>query len=122
MGELDKKTELLTTPILPVTLAELGGLNALPTPRTVAEIVNESGKLELAGHRLRVHLRIRTARELDATRVLYAAEELVVAAIKSPGKSKEIISLPDKPVLAGGAIASGAAQVGRSSTSWPGRN
>lgn len=105
MAELDRKTALITTPILPVTLAELEGRD-LPTLKAAADIVNESGKLEVVGDRLRVHLRVRADRELDAARVLYGAEQMVVDAIKSAerGKGKEI-ALPDVQVLAGGGVA-----------------
>lgn len=103
-ADLDARTALITTPLEPVTLAELQGVDTLPTPKTAAEIVLESGKLELVGDRLRVHLRVRGDRELEATRVLYAAEPIVVAALKAAGKQKQV-SLPDVQVLAGGGIA-----------------
>lgn len=106
MAELDARAALLTTPLEPVTLAELQGVQTLPTLKAAYDVVVESGKCEIVGERLRVHLRVRTDRELTATRVLYASEPLVVDAIKSAdkGKGAEIV-LPDVQVLAGGGIA-----------------
>lgn len=105
IAALERRAELITKPLLPVTLAELEGVPALPTLKAAADIILESGKLELVGDRLRVHLRVRGERELNATRVLYAAEPIVVSAIKAAGKNKDVVSLVDVEVLAGGGIA-----------------
>ncbi len=103
IAALERRAELITMPLEPVTLAEIHG-SPLPTLREAAEIVSESGKIGVIAGQLTVQLRVRGDRELDAARVLHAAEALVVSTLNKEG-NVEVEKLPNKPVLAGGRIA-----------------